>query len=338
MRHLTVSSFGTALGISGERLVVHESGGLTWETALSRLRTIRIEKQGVSVSTNLMLACAARGIRLYVVDWRGVGVVALSGLHQHAVVSLREAQFAAVRSDLGRSIAREMITAKIRNQRAVLLYFWKYLTKSAPDKAERLRQAADQMADFAVRTKGGTSGADPAGSTDSWAAALMGSEGAAAALYWQTLREAELVPATFLTREGRGSVEIVNSALNYGYAMLQSYVWSALDNAGFELYAGFLHSQRPGKPSLVLDVMEEYRAWVVDRNVIKLRAALRNSKRGLTPEIKASIVKAVDDTMASFVTWQGKSVRLENALQRQAYRLAGTVVDGKRYKSIRFRW
>ena len=163
-------------------------------------------QEGVSVSTNLMLACAARGIRLYVVDWRGVGVVALSGLHQHAVVSLREAQFAAVRSDLGRSIAREMITAKIRNQRAVLLYFWKYLTKSAPDKAERLRQAADQMADFAVRTKGGTSGADPAGSTDSWAAALMGSEGAAAALYWQTLREAELVPATFLTREGRGSV------------------------------------------------------------------------------------------------------------------------------------
>lgn len=42
--------------------------------------------------------------------------------------------------------------------------------------------------------------------------------------------------------------------------------------------------------------------------------------------------------MANAVSWQGKSVRLENALQRQAYRLAGTVVDGKRYKSIRFRW
>ena len=47
---------------------------------------------------------------------------------------------------------------------------------------------------------------------------------------------------------------------------------------------------------------------------------------------------AIDETMANAVSWQGKSVRLENALQRQAYRLAGTVVDGKRYKSIRFRW
>lgn len=84
--------------------------------------------------------------------------------------------------------------------------------------------------------------------------------------------------------------------------------------------------------------MEEYRAWVVDRNIIKLRSMLKNSKRGLTQEIKSAIVNAIDETMANTVSWQGKSVRLENALQRQAYRLAGTVVDGKRYKSIRFRW
>ena len=98
MRYLTVSSFGTALGLSGERLVVHEADGRTWETALSRLRTIRIEKKGISISTNLMLACAARGIRMFLVDWRGVGVVALSGLHQHAVVNIREAQFQAIHS------------------------------------------------------------------------------------------------------------------------------------------------------------------------------------------------------------------------------------------------
>lgn len=52
MRYLTVSSFGTALGLSGERLVVHEADGRTWETALSRLRTIRIEKK-VSVSPRI---------------------------------------------------------------------------------------------------------------------------------------------------------------------------------------------------------------------------------------------------------------------------------------------
>ena len=84
--------------------------------------------------------------------------------------------------------------------------------------------------------------------------------------------------------------------------------------------------------------MEEYRGRVVDRNIIKLRSMLKNSKRGLTQEIKSAIVNAIDETMANAVSWQGKIVRLENALQRQVYRLAGTVVDGKRYKSIRFRW
>ena len=59
MRYLTVSSFGTALGLSGERLVVHEADGRTWETALSRLRTIRIEKQGISVSCLLYTSDAA---------------------------------------------------------------------------------------------------------------------------------------------------------------------------------------------------------------------------------------------------------------------------------------
>ena len=337
MRHVTISIIGTALGVSGERLVVHDADGSTWETALSRLRTIRIEKTGVSVSTNLMLACAARGIRIFVVDWRGVGVVAVSGLHQHAVVNVREAQFQAIRSPQGRAVAAEMITAKIRNQRAVLLYFWKYLNKTESGKAQKLREAADLTADFAERAKQSLANAQTMDES-AWSTALMGHEGAAATVYWQALRDAELVPASFLAREGRGSTEIVNAALNYGYAILQSYVWSALDNAGFELYAGFLHSRRPGKPSLVLDVMEEYRAWVVDRNIIKLRSMLKNAKRGLTPELKVAIVNAIDETMANDVTWQNKNVRLENALQRQVYRLAGTVVDGKRYKSIRFRW
>ena len=63
-----------------------------------------------------------------------------------------------------------------------------------------------------------------------------------------------------------------------------------------------------------------------------------SSNFGQCLKIQSAIVNDIDETMANAVSWQGKSVRLENALQRQVYRLAGTVVDGKRYKSIRFRW
>ena len=78
MRHLTVSGFGDFLGVHGNRLIVRNGDNVILETALSRLRTIRIDKS-VSLSSNLILACAARGIRIYFLDWKGVGVVEVSG-------------------------------------------------------------------------------------------------------------------------------------------------------------------------------------------------------------------------------------------------------------------
>lgn len=334
MRHLTISSFGVALGVTGERLVVTENGE-SWETPLSRLRTIRVEKAGVSISSNLILACAARGIRLYFLDWRGIGIAAVTGLHQHAVVNIREAQFECIHSAQASFIlAREIIFTKIRNQRAVLLYFSKYLAKTSEVFCNRLRVAANHLEGIASAL---AFEVNP--SQREWRNSLLGLEGTAATLYWQALRETELLPKSFYLREGRGSVEIGNSSLNYGYAILQSYVWSALDNAGLELYAGLLHAKRPGKPSLVLDFMEEYRAWVVDRNIIKLRHKLESSdKKGLTTDLKRLIVDAIDQTMATPLFWHKKSVRLENVLQRQAYRLAGAIVEKKPYKGIRFRW
>ena len=78
--------------------------------------------------------------------------------------------------------------------------------------------------------------------------------------------------------EGRGSQEINNAMLNLGYAVLSSYILNAIINAGLEPYLGIMHGQRPGKMALVLDMMEEYRAWVVDRAVIKLRAQSEGKK------------------------------------------------------------
>ena len=202
MRYLTVSSFGTALGLSGERLVVHEADGRTWETALSRLRTIRIEKKGISISTNLMLACAARGIRMFLVDWRGVGGRCLKWspstcCRQHTRSAVSGNSLLSRPHHRSRDDRR-----KIRNQRTVLLYFWKYLNKSAPGKAEKLREAADTIANIVTKTKAEIENLQT-WDEGIWSTVLMGYEGAAATLYWQALRTAGLVPETFLTREGR---------------------------------------------------------------------------------------------------------------------------------------
>ena len=165
----------------------------------------------------------------------------------------------------------------------------------------------------------------------------MGLEGRAAAQYWQTLRETGLLPDTFPGRTGRLADDATNMALNYGYAILSSYIWNAIINAGLEPYAGFYHTPRPGKPSLVLDLMEEYRPWVVDRAVIKYRSHLHD-KNSLDMKIRKILVGNIHRSFATRFHYRGRKMFLESILQRQAYQLAGVFVDGKQYRPYTFKW
>lgn len=143
MRYLTVQDFGTWLGVEGARLIVRDREGRILEESLSRLRAIRIEKRGVSISSDLVLECAARGIRIFFIDWRGHSVsTVINPKNQHAVVKVREAQFMCFHSPMAAELSAEIIRAKVRNERAVLLYFAKGMRGRSDDRNEILSAAA----------------------------------------------------------------------------------------------------------------------------------------------------------------------------------------------------
>lgn len=98
-----------------------------------------------------------------------------------------------------------------------------------------------------------------------------------------------------------------------------------------------MHKERAGKPSLVLDLMEEYRSWVVDRNVIKMRAKISNDKK-IDAELKKYLSNQVHETMSKKLNYKNKRLRLETIMQRQIYKLASSVVKNNPYKSYRFLW
>jgi CRISPR-associated protein Cas1 len=221
-----------------------------------------------------------------------------------------------------------VISGKIKNQRATLLYFKKYHQQHKPI----IDKTADQLNSILTQVK-----YRKWKNFDKWSAILLGLEGQAATQYWQCLVESDLMPNDFKNRIGRQAQDIGNKALNYGYAILTSYIWNALLNAGLEPFLGFFHTQRAGKPSLVLDMMEEYRAWVVDRTIIKLRSQL-NGKTDLTPTIKKKIIADIHKTFNTKYHYKKRKMRLESILQRQIYQLAGQFSNDKRYKSYNFRW
>ena len=311
MRYLIISNYGTRLGVSGALLTVHENTNLIREIPLSRLRAVCITKNGVSLSSSLIKECAARGIRIFFLDWRGVSIACVSGDYQRATVTIRKNQFKFIDSDAEvRNVVKEIVITKVRNQRATLLYFNK-VVDPAIEKRKIIEHAVELIDSNLILLKNHN-----LMTINDWKNYLFGCEGLCAKLYWNCLKDASLFPSGFLNREGRGSI----------------------DNAGLELYAGLYHVDRPSKPSLVLDLMEEYRAWVVDRIVIKLRHKLEKTEQ-IDATIKKQISNEILKTVSNKYSYYNKKIRLDNIIQQQVYKLMA-VINGNEtnYKGYKFKW
>ncbi len=319
MKHLVVSEFGSFVGISRGLLVIRNSQKEEKLYPLNRLCSLSIAKKGVSFSSNLIEVFSARGIKLFFLDFRGTSNAVLIGNNRHGVVKARLNQYMYCSGDT-LSLSKIIIEAKIKNQRAVLNYLSKYhKTDILFSSSDRLKNIINSMSHCNTSNE------------------LLGLEGTAARIYFEALEKANLFSSTFKFREGRGSQEINNSMLNLGYAVLSSTILGAIENAGLEPYLGILHTIRPGKMSLVLDLMEEYRAWVVDRAVIKLRFTSEGEKT-LTPKLKSLLIDEIQKTCSKKYPYNKKKVKLEHIIQRQIYRLSGHFCGNKKYRPYLFKW
>ncbi|UCM87062.1 type I-C CRISPR-associated endonuclease Cas1c [Streptomyces marincola] len=166
------------------------------------------------------------------------------------------------------AIARNVVAAKVRNSRWVILRAARD-AKGAAQGAMRATagELADALPEIAV-----------APDTDT----LMGYEGDAARRHFaavrHALRPAEGIPP-FERRIRRPPTDPVNATLSFVYGLLRGLVHGAAEQIGLDPYVGYLHGIRPAKPALVLDLMEEFRAPLADRLVLTLL-----NRRQLRPE------------------------------------------------------
>lgn len=123
--------------------------------------------------------------------------------------------------------------------------------------------------------------------------------------------------------------------------ILYSQVSGAIVNAGLELYAGYLHVDRPGKPSLVLDMVEEFRAPVVDRAVLSIvnqGIPLDSDHDGLTKVGRRLVAERVLERLETRVPFEGKQWQLSKVIQLQSRHLAVAVRGERQYRSFASRW
>jgi len=333
---LIVSGFGLFIGKKSERLVVRKDKTVVYQFPFFRIQEVVVASRGISISTDLLEELCIRGIRLNFWGAAGKPYALISSPYLNATIQTRRDQLTAFNDYRGFEFSRAVVAGKIRNQEKLVRYFGKYLKKADRDRFDRVNAVADSLSAQRKTVKGMTAGA-----IDEKRDILMGIEGSAGRLYWQAVGEIISGRTEFLGREHRGATDIVNSMLNYGYGILYGNVWGAALNAGLEPFAGFLHVDRPGKPSLVLDLVEEFRQPVVDRAVmsaVNLGISIRLENGQLDKTSRDMIAARVLDRLVSCETHNGKEYQIRSIIQMQARRLASFLRGGKSYEAFKFQW
>jgi CRISPR-associated protein Cas1 len=306
------------------------------EMPLFRVGHLVIASMGVSVSTDLIEACCERGIRISFLTRAGKPFAMISSPMLTATVLTRREQLMAYGDARGVELAKTIVRGKLGNQAALLRYFGKYLKTANPDAFAALLAIVAAL--LAARNAAAKVAAP---NIDAARQALLSIEGNAGNQYWRGFRLLMPPGVEFDSREHRGAPDPINSALNYGYGILYSEVWGAIMNAGLEPFAGFLHVDRPGKPSLVLDLIEEFRQPAVDRAIVAaLGKGSRIETRGgmLTDDSRRLIAAAVLERLESEAMFRGKRHKLKSIIQIQARNVASFVRGDGSYRCYSFKW
>ena len=238
----------------------------------------------------------------------------------------------------GVHLAKAFARGKIGNQAALLRYLAKYRKEAHPHLHEILIQTAADLETCVARLR-----ALDGENVERIRASLMGIEGQAAATYWQGVKRAVAVGDDWPGRRGRGARDPANAALNYAYGILYGQVEWAIVLAGLDPYAGFCHADRPGKPSLVLDLIEEFRQAAADRSVFAMLnrgTSIELDEQGLlTRDSRQQVAEQVLDRLGREERYERRKVPLRVIIQSQARHLA-TFVRGDRIRYTPFlaRW
>lgn len=292
---LYVTSENSYLGLDGENIVIYDGQKEIGRLPLHNLEGI-VSFGYRGTSPALMGACAERNISLCYISPQGKFLARVTGKTRGNVL-LREQQYASCKNEIiGLNIAKNCITGKVYNARWVLERAVR--DHSMQIDAERVKKASLQMKTSLELIRN-------AESLDQ----LRGYEGEAASIYFGVFDELILQQKKdfyFQGRTKRPPTDPVNAMLSFVYTLLTNQITSALETVGLDPYVGCLHTDRPGRASLALDLIEEFRAVYADRFVLSLINKKIVSAKNFTKKENGAVLMDDDLRKKLLVEWQNK--------------------------------
>ncbi len=248
----------------------------------------------VSCSPPLMELCCERDVLVSFLSEHGRFLARVQGPVSGNVL-LRRAQYrCADDPDVCASIARSVVTAKVANCRTVLLRAARDHAQTVD--AQALIRAAAELSRIA-------SGLPQEQTVDR----LRGCEGDAARVYFGVfdhLIVAQKDGFQFHERSRRPPLDNINALLSFLHTLLAHDCMSALETVGLDPAVGFLHRDRPGRPSLALDLMEEFRPVLADRVALSLVNLQQVRADGFTKTETGAVLMDDKTRKEVLVAWQ----------------------------------
>lgn len=333
-----VDAMGYKVGKSGMKIVVSFSDGTRIERSVLTFSSLILGGSG-SISLNALKLLADYNIPVVLTGSHGA-FATFHPFFMHGTVIVRREQFLAYLDNRGVVLAKGFVLGALLNKVMVLRYFAKNRNDSLAVLLLNHADSIERIADEVRNIQGNR--------VDDIRLNLMGLEGEGSRLYYEALSRIIPKELGFESRNRRPPRDPVNAALSYGYIMLNSVVALTIAKVGLEPFAGFLHVDRSGKPSLVLDLSEEFRQSIIDIMIVSMFSRgwlnqndfdFTGSSVLLNKEGKRKFFEHFRKRLKHKVRVNGVNTTLEGAILRQAREIVRFLLGrSNNYESFVFRW
>lgn len=292
---LYVTSQDAYLSLDGENIVIYEEDKEMGRIPLHNLEAV-VSFGYRGVSPALMGGCAKRNISLSFLTPQGKFLARVTGEVKGNVVLRKQQYKLSEQETFSLGIAKNCILGKVYNSRWVL-------ERATRDHSQQVD--VDRVKKASVFLQNALQSIKQSKNMEQ----LRGFEGEAASIYFGVFDQLILQQKkdfSFSGRNRRPPLDNVNAMLSFVYTLLTGMVSAALETVGLDPYVGFMHTDRPGRVSLALDLMEELRPVLADRFVLTLINRKMVTGKDFARKEDGAVLLSDDARKRILMEWQTK--------------------------------
>lgn len=253
MSYLYVCEQGATIGFADNRFQVKYKDGMLKSIPSEVLEVIEVFGK-VQITIQCMEECLKRGVNVLYYSTNGAYFGRLISTNHVNVQRQRKQAKLGENEEFKRELSKKLIVAKIKNQIVILRRY-------ARTRGVDIQRPVAEMQYMAEKVNSRNTGEIEQ---------IMGYEGRSARVYFQTLGKLIEPEFAFQGRNRRPPRDPFNSMLSLGYSIMLNEIYGKLEGKGLNPYFGFMHKDREKHPTLASDLMEEWRAVLIDSTALSL--------------------------------------------------------------------